>query len=108
VHTPSANEAIPCEFRSVCFARNVGRAGRTRSAPEKTAFRLRDPPCGLLHVPVQRPRPSVLVPPYYSQRNWRTQQWDMRPPSTRWIIHTYFKLTALLVLLAGAIRLLDR
>jgi hypothetical protein len=32
----------------------------------------------------------------------------MRPPSTRWIIHTYFKLTALLVLLAGALRLLDR
>jgi hypothetical protein len=53
------------------------------------------------------PRPSVLVPPYYSRRARRTQQFAMRPPSTRWIIHTYCKLTALLVLLAGAIRLLN-
>jgi hypothetical protein len=32
----------------------------------------------------------------------------MRPPSARWILHTYLKLTALLFLLAGAVRLLDR
>ena len=32
----------------------------------------------------------------------------MRPPSTRWIIHTYIKLTAALLLIAGVIRLLDR
>jgi hypothetical protein len=54
------------------------------------------------------PRPSVLVPPYYSQQTFRAQQSLMRLPPTRWIIQTYLKLTALLVILAGAIRLLDR
>jgi hypothetical protein len=50
----------------------------------------------------------VLVPSYYFRRAFRTRQYLMRPPSARWILHTYLKLTAALLILAGAIRFLDR